>query len=265
MKVQGFLMRTTAAAYLNFIKYDRGLSENTLESYQRDLRDFCEYIETLSVTKPSEISSTDLMRYLSALELNGKSNATISRIAASLRSFFGYMYYEKIIDQNPALRLQSPKVEKKIPDTLTMSEVQSLLSLPDLLTPSGLRDKAMLELLYTSGLRVSELIALNISHVNLTLSFIKSTGSANDRVVSLTSHSKDLLENYLENGRSKLLKTADHMEEALFLNYAGARLTRQGFWKLIRHYADAAQIDKTITPHTLRHSFAIHLIQNGTE
>lgn len=258
-------MRTTAAAYLDFIKYDRGLSENTLESYTRDLRDFCDYIETLAIHSPSEISSTDLMRYLSALELNGKSNATISRIAASLRSFFGYMYYEKIIEQNPALRLQSPKVEKKIPDTLTKGEVQRLLSLPDMLTPSGLRDKTMLELLYTSGLRVSELIALNVNHVNLSLSFIKSAGSANDRVVPLISVTKDLLENYLQNGRDKLLKKADDSEEALFLNYAGARLTRQGFWKLIRQYADAAQIDKTITPHTLRHSFNIHLIQNGAE
>lgn len=258
-------MRKTAAQYLEFIKIDKGLSANTLESYTRDILSFCDFLETQHIEQPKEISGTDLMRFLSALELGGKSNATISRMAASLRSFFGYMYYEKIIDQNPALKLQSPKVEKKAPDILTLEEVKRLLSLPDVNTPSGLRDKAMLELLYTSGLRVSELIALDTGHVNLNLSFIRSTGSANDRVISMAAIAKDAVEAYLIKGREKLLKSSCKEEDALFLNYAGARLTRQGFWKLIKHYADTAQIDKSITPHTLRHSFATHLIQSGAQ
>lgn len=256
-------MRKTTAQYLDFIKFDKGLSANTLESYTRDLRDFCDFLETQHIEQPKDISSTDLMRYLSALELGGKSNATISRMAASLRSLFGYMYYEKIIDQNPALKLQSPKVEKKAPDVLTIEEVELLLSLPDVTTASGLRDKAMLELLYGSGLRVSELIALDTAHVNLNLSFIRSTGSANDRVISMAAIARDSVEAYLLRGREQLLKSSCKEEAALFLNYAGARLTRQGFWKLIKHYADTAQINKSITPHTLRHSFATHLIQNG--
>lgn len=258
-------MREVAAKYLEFIKYEKRLSANTLESYNRDIRDFCDFLETQQISLPKEVSSTDLMRYLSTLEVSGKSNATISRVAASLRSFFGYMYYERMIDQNPALRLQSPKVEKKFPDILTMAEVDKLLSLPDLSTPSGIRDKAMLELLYASGLRVSELVALNISHVNLQLSFIKSTGSANDRVVPMVKLAKNAVEQYLENSRDRLLKNVSRGEEALFLNYAGTRLTRQGFWKLIKHYASEANIDKSITPHTLRQSFAAHMIQNGAD
>lgn len=258
-------MRQIAASYLQFIKNEKGLSPNTLESYSRDIRDFCDFLETLQITNPNEISQTDLMRYMSSLESRGKSNATISRIAASLRSFFGYMYYGKIIDQNPTLQLQSPKVEKKYPEILTPEEVDQLLSLPDTSTPSGQRDKAMLELLYASGLRVSELVALNVSHVNLQLSFIKSAGSANDRIIPMVKVAKEALETYLNAGRERLLKPSNKEEEALFLNYVGSRLTRQGFWKLIKHYADEAHIEKRITPHTLRHSFAAHLIQNGAD
>lgn len=258
-------MRQIAASYLDYIKIEKGLSPNTLESYNRDIRDFCDFLETLQITEPNEISHTDLMRYMSALESRGKSNATISRVAASLRSFFGYMYYGRLITTNPALNLQSPKVEKKFPEILTPEEVDKLLSLPDVSKPSGLRDKAMLELLYASGLRVSELVALNLTHVNLQLSFIKSAGSANDRVIPMVKVARDALEQYLETGREHLLKPANKQEEALFLNYAGSRLTRQGFWKLIKHYADEANIEKSITPHTLRHSFATHLIQNGAD
>ncbi len=258
-------MKNAITKYFEFIQFDKALSASTMESYNRDLRHFCDFLESQKITSPTEISSTDLMRYLSALEQNGKSNATISREAASLRSFFGYMYYEKIIDKNPALRLQSPKVVKKNPDLLTLLEINKLLELPNPLAPLGLRDKAMLELLYASGLSISELVALNVEHVNFEFAFIKSSGSANDRIIPMNKTTQTTLANFLYNGRAHLLNLSNSSEQAFFLNYSGARLTRQGFWKLIKHYFDQLETGKSITAHTLKHSFATHLIQYGSD
>lgn len=249
--------------YLNYIRYQKKLSDNTLESYSRDMRCFCEFAESNGLKQASEVSLTDLLRFVRELEAQNKSNATISRVIASVRSFFGYMYDERAIDNNPARQLQSPKFDRKLPEIMTIEEVERLLKTPDVSTPTGMRDRAMLELLYASGLRVTELISLKLDSVNLNLSFVKTSGSQNDRIIPMTAFATQAVKEYLEEARHYLLKNENEM--ALFLNVSGAQLTRQGFWKLIKHYAKEAQIEKSITPQTLRHSFASHLIQNGAD
>lgn len=258
-------MQNQVNLYLDYIKYQKKLSENTFESYARDLRDFCEFANLNGLKTPGEVSVTDLLRYVRELEAQKKSNATISRIIASIRSFFGYMYDERIIDKNPTRQLQSPKVDRKLPEILTVEEVDRLLSMPDLLTPIGLRDQAMLELLYATGLKVSELISLRSEHVNLSLSYVKTSGSQNDRIVPITSSAAKAVAEYINNGRTHFLGKKYKEEEILFLNATGNPLTRQGFWKIIKAYGNSAEIEKCITPQMLRHSFASHLIQNGAD
>ncbi len=256
-------MQNQVNLYLNYIRYQKKLSDNTLESYSRDMRCFCEFAESNGLKQASEVSLTDLLRFVRELEAQNKSNATISRVIASVRSFFGYMYDERAIDNNPARQLQSPKFDRKLPEIMTIEEVERLLKTPDVSTPTGMRDRAMLELLYASGLRVTELISLKLDSVNLNLSFVKTSGSQNDRIIPMTAFATQAVKEYLEEARHYLLKNENEM--ALFLNVSGAQLTRQGFWKLIKHYAKEAQIEKSITPQTLRHSFASHLIQNGAD
>lgn len=258
-------MKSAVEKYLQFIEFDKGLSKNTLESYGRDLRDFIIFLESRNIVQLNAVLPTDLTRYLTTLEDLSKSKSTISRVAASLRSFFGYMYNEKAIEKNPTLRLVSPKVDKKLPEVLTFEEIDCLLSQPDPTSAVGKRDKAMLELLYATGIRVSELTSLNVDDFNLQLGYLKCSGSSNDRIIPIGSEAKNALENYIQHGRLKLLKTNQENETALFVNYSGSRLTRQGFWKIIKRYSEEAGIEKTITPHTLRHSFAAHLIQNGAD
>lgn len=258
-------MQNQVNLYLNYIKYQKKLSDNTLESYTRDIRYFCDFAQLNGLNTLSDVSLTDLLRFVRELEAQKKSNATISRIIASLRSFFGYMYDERIIDSNPTRQLQSPKIDRKLPEVMTVEEVDKLLKMPNLCTPIGLRDQAMLELLYASGLRVTELISLKLDSVNLNLSYVKTSGSQNDRIIPITGAATQAIASYLEQGRHHLLAKNSEGEEALFLNVSGGQLTRQGFWKLIKAYAKAAQIEKCITPHTLRHSFASHLVQNGAD
>lgn len=256
-------MQNQVNLYLNYIKYQKKLSDNTLESYSRDMSYFCKFAESNGLNQASEVSLTDLLRFVRELEAQNKSNATISRVIASIRSFFGYMYDERAIDSNPAKQLQSPKFDRKLPEIMTVEEVERLLKTPDVSTPTGMRDRAMLELLYASGLRVTELISLKIDSVNLSLSFVKTSGSQNDRIIPLTAFATQAVKTYLEEARHCLLKNENEM--ALFLNVSGSQLTRQGFWKLIKHYAKEAQIEKSITPQIMRHSFASHLIQNGAD
>lgn len=258
-------MQNQVNLYLDYIKYQKKLSENTFESYARDLRSFCEFAHLNGLNSPAEVSLTDLLRFVRELESEKKSNATISRIVASIRSFFGYMYDERMIEKNPTRQLQSPKVDRKVPEIMTIEEVDRLLNTPDLSTPAGLRDQGMLELLYASGLKVTELISLKVDSVNLNLSYVKTNGSQNDRIVPITPPSARAIAEYLDKGRAHFLGKRQGECDVLFLNALGNPLTRQGFWKIIKAYGKTAQIEKCITPQMLRHSFASHLIQNGAD
>lgn len=190
--------------------------------------------------------------------------STISRNLAAIKSFYQYMVRERYLEKDPAAAMESPKLEKKLPRILTIGEVEQLLKQPDGLLPTGLRDKAMLELLYATGIRVSELISLHISDVNLELGYIKCYGKgAKERIVPLGSIAARCVQEYLSKGRGKMVRSYE--EPALFVNHHGNQLTRQGFWKIIKKYALEANIQKEITPHTLRHSFATHLLENGAD
>lgn len=249
--------------FINYLSVERGLATNTLESYGRDLRQYYQYLGEDQVDLDA-VSRTTIINYLMYLQKQGKATATIARRLAALKAFYQFLVREKRIKTDPTANLESPKLEKRLPRVLTVSEVERLLAQPDSSQPAGLRDRAMLELLYATGIRVSELVSLNIEDVNLETGYIRCTGKGSkERIVPLGSLAIQWVQEYLQSGRPKLVKDRD--EKALFVNHHGNRLTRQGFWKIVKKYAEDARIDKEITPHTLRHSFATHLLENGAD
>jgi integrase/recombinase XerD len=250
--------------FINYLAVERGLAQNTLESYGRDLRQFQTYLVSSQIDIVKDSNRSTILAYLNSLQTKGRAVSTISRNLAAIKSFYQYLVRERYLEKDPAANLESPKLEKKLPKILTIVEVEELLKQPNTYTPTGLRDKAMLELLYATGIRVSELISLNISDVNLDMGYIKCYGKgAKERIVPLGSIAAKCVQEYINKGRSKLVRTYE--EPALFVNHHGNRLTRQGFWKIIKRYAREANITKEITPHTLRHSFATHLLENGAD
>jgi integrase/recombinase XerD len=249
--------------FLNDLSGDRGLSNNTIESYGRDVRQFISYLDKNKISIYS-VTKTNIIAYLIYLQKNGKATSSISRSLASLRSFFQYLVRNNYVEKDPTLNLESPKVEKKLPEILTIDEVELLLNQPNCDEPKGSRDRCMLELLYATGIRVSELVALNIDDINIELGFIMCRGKGmKDRVIPIGRMAQEALSNYIYKYRLILIK--DENEKALFVNLHGKRLTRQGFWKIVKYYTNMAKIDKDITPHTLRHCFAAHLIENGAD
>lgn len=257
-------MNELITQFIHYLTVERGLAKNTLESYQRDLHAYCAYLERESFTNLNETNRMQIMGYLLHLQEQGRATATLSRNLASIRAFYQFLLREKFIDKDPSVNLESPKIEKKLPQVLSVAEVETLLNGPDTRLPSGLRDKAMLELLYATGIRVSELVSLNLSDVNLNMGFIKCFGKGSkERIIPLGRLAIADVSRYLERGRPMLKKRGQ--EEALFLNHHGRRLSRQGFWKIIKKYAQLANSHKEITPHTLRHSFATHLLENGAD
>ncbi|MEW6523164.1 MAG: site-specific tyrosine recombinase XerD [Bacillota bacterium] len=257
-------MSNLIAEFIDYLSTERGLALNTLESYGRDLRQYSQFLEQDGGGTLSDASRTTVVAYLMHLQKQGKATATIARRLAALRAFYQYLVREKYVDKDPTANLESPKMEKRLPKVLTIKEVEQLLRQPDTVTPPGLRDRAMLELLYATGIRVSELISLNLGDVNLDLGYIRCAGKgAKERVVPVGSIAVKSLRDYLGHARGRLVTTAD--ERALFVNHHGRRLTRQGFWKIVKKYARDAKINKEITPHTLRHSFATHLLENGAD
>jgi len=247
--------------YLEYIKREKSLTDNTLESYGRDLMQFNKYLMDNQVMSINQVNKTTIITYMMYLQKDGKSPATIARSLASIRSYFQYLLNMGYIDEDPTYNLRSPKLERKLPDILTKEEIDLLLSQPTEDNFKGVRDKAMLVLLYQTGIRVTELIALNVDNLNMELGYIFINAYDKDNVLlPIDNLAITCLKNYMENYRHKLVK--DNEEKALFLNYNGSRLTRQGFWKIIRQYSSKANIDKKITPMTLRHSFAVHL-ENG--
>jgi integrase/recombinase XerD len=257
-------MDRTLRDFIYYLSVEKGLAKNTLESYSRDLRAFSNFLVKRDVRAFQDTVRSDITGYLNSLHLQGKATATLTRNLASIRSLFHYLFQEKRIVEDPTLELQSPKLEKKLPRVLTLQEVDLLLEQPDSLQVTGVRDKAMLEVIYATGVRVSELMSLNSEDVNLDAGFLRCTGKGSkERIIPLGSMAVRNVEQYLAQSRPKLVR--HNGESAMFVNQHGKRLTRQGFWKILKKYSRQAGIRKEITPHTLRHSFATHLLENGAD
>lgn len=238
-------------------------SANTVMSYQRDLVKFNKFAKSQGVTDILKITQTNLNSYMLYMEKEQFATSTISRNIAALKAFYGYLYREGQINENPTMQLKASKIEKKIPEILTTREVDLLLSQPAVDTNKGLRDKAMLELLYATGIRVSELISLKLSDVNLNGCYIHCQDFNKERIVPFGNVARNALKVYIRNARPGMV--ANNEEDALFTNCNGIPMSRQGFWKLLKKYAKNAGIQADITPHTLRHSFAAHLVANGAD
>lgn len=247
-------------AYLREVKR---ASDNTVASYLRDLRQFDRYVSENLRTGLEAITPEQATVYFAWLTNNGKSSATVTRCLASLKGFYGFLLTSGYVESNPVKSVHLAKVEKKLPQILTGREVELLLQQPQCTDPKGYRDKAMLELLYATGIRVSELISLNVEDVNLLAGFIHCAGGGKSRMIPLYPAAVRAIQSYIVQIRPSMI--ADPQEEALFVNLSGERMSRQGFWKIIKHYQQTAGIQKDITPHTLRHSFAAHLLENGAD
>lgn len=248
--------------FLDFLENDKKLSSNTLQSYKRDILQYQEYIEQNNLNY-LKMSNDDINEYFNHLKDLNKKTSTISRNLATIRAFYQFLLRTKKIKKDPTIGVQSPKVEKKAPSILTAKEVELLLEQPKDVDLKGIRDKAMLEFAYATGMRVTEIISLNISDVNIKESYVTCNAGFKKRTIPLGSISMKALEDYIKKARPILIK--DENTEALFVNVNGKRLTRQGFWKIVKFYKEQAHISKDITPHVLRHSFATHLLQNGAE
>lgn len=257
------LMKDLVQSYIDFLERDKKLSFNTLLSYKRDIEQFITYLDDIGFCGISNSSKTTIIKYLLHLQKKGRATSTISRNLASIRSFYQYITKKNMISFDPTIELESPKVEKKLPQILSTQEVDLLLEQPKCIDLKGYRDKAMLELLYATGIRVSELIFLNMPDLNLDMGFIKCVKGGRERSIPIGSMSTNALVEYLNKSRCFLIKNAE--EKAIFVNVNGKRLTRQGFWKIIKQYKNQAKILKDITPHTLRHSIAAHMLENGAD
>ncbi len=248
--------------FFNFLENEKKLSSNTLQSYKRDIKQFKEYLELKRINY-NKVTEKIVNEYIKHLEEEGKKASTISRCIASIRSFYQYELRNKKIKKDPTANIQSPKIEKKAPSTLTFKEVTLLLEQPKNVDLKGIRDKAMLEFAYATGMRVTEIISLDIEDVNLEEGYVTCRTGKKQRNIPLGKLSLKALKDYINNARNILIK--DESVKALFVNVNGRRLTRQGFWKIIKYYKEQAHINKDITPHILRHSFATHLLQNGAD
>ncbi len=248
--------------FLEFLQSDKKLSENTLQSYKRDIIQFEEYLSNNRINY-AKIDQEGISNYLKYLQEIGKKTSTISRSLASIRSFYQFLIRTRKIKRDPTEDIQSPKVEKRIPSVLTAQEVELLLNQPKDVDLKGTRDKAMLEFAYATGMRVTEIISLNIDNVNLETGYVTCVTGSKTRNIPLGTMSLSALKEYIEQARGLLIK--NDKEKALFVNINGKRLTRQGFWKIVKYYKEQAHITKDITPHVLRHSFATHLLQNGAD
>ncbi len=249
--------------FVSYLEKEKNASNSTVMSYQRDLKKLFTYLEKRGVERVQDITATNLNAYILQMEREGFSTASVSRSIASTRAFCHYLYKKKIISDDPSETLRPPHVEKKAPEILTVEEVAQLLDQPDGSGAKGIRDKAMLELLYATGMRVSELISLKTEDVNIQMSYVTCRDGSRERVIPFGTEASKALKRYLEEGRGSLLK--DQESEYFFTNCSGKGMSRQGFWKLLKQYAGSAGITKDITPHTLRHSFGAHLVQNGAD
>ena len=249
--------------YEDYLKNIKKASDNTLSSYLRDIRQMGEYLSSHSDDSFDSVTAEELEEYTDWMKAKGKSVPTIARSIASIKNFYKYLLSQGLVEENPAVGLVPEKAEQKLPQILTGKEVELLLEQPECTDLKGYRDRAMLELLYATGIRVSELIALDISDVNFSAGIIRCRGHEKERAIPLYPAAIRALKEYVEFIRPKMIASAD--EPSLFVNVSGERMSRQGFWKIIKTYQTKAKIEKTITPHTLRHSFAAHLLENGAD
>lgn len=237
-------------------------SNNTIVSYERDIMKFSNYFEEKG-KKIFDLTRDDMLEYIDYLKLEGKSNPTISRSIASIKRLYKYLLSKNLVEENIVENIESPKVDRKDLMILTQDEIEKLLEQPDLSELKGQRDKAMLEVLYSTGIRVTELISLKLEDVNLTNGYIKVKKKNSERHIPLGNLSLKCLKEYINKVRPLLIRTEE--EKTLFINTNGQKMTRQGYWKILKQYKDQAKIDKDITPHSIRHSFAVHMLQNGAE
>lgn len=250
-------------AYENYLAKVKQASANTISSYMRDIRQFAEWLQQNEELDVVDAAQVNISRYLAHLEEEGRSGATVSRCLASLKNFYSYVVSSGFLEKTPVTDIRVDRGEKKLPQILTGREIELLLAQPVCVDAKGFRDKAMLEVMYATGIRVTELIDLDIDEVNLELGIIKCTGAKKTRSIPLYPAALRALTVYINDVRSGMLAYPE--EKALFVNVNGMRMSRQGFWKILKHYQETAHIEKELTPHTLRHSFAVHLLENGAD
>ncbi|MCB7513351.1 MAG: site-specific tyrosine recombinase XerD [Clostridiales bacterium] len=249
--------------YRTYLNEERHASANTLSSYLRDVRQFEQYLHMTEAGDLSQVQQEQIQAYVNWMTARGKSASTVTRSLAALKSFYHYLMEEGVVVRTPVQNVSAAKAERHLPQILTSQEVELFLEQPQCTDMKGYRDHAMLELLYATGIRVSELIALNSSDLNLSAGFIRCVGKKKERMIPLYPAAVKALREYVEVIRPNMIASPE--EEALFVNMNGERMSRQGFWKIIKYYQEKAHIEKDITPHTLRHSFAAHLLENGAD
>jgi integrase/recombinase XerD len=250
--------------FLNFLLVEKGLSSNTLEAYSRDLIGYYRYLESKGLTELSQAQTDHLYTYLAELRTRNLSGRTQARILSAIKSFYRFLQEEELRKDNPALPLHGPKPTRRLPKTLSEMEIETLLHQPKTESARGLRDAAMLEVLYATGLRVSELISLTLDQLELEAQFIRTVGKGSkERLVPIGRAASRCLNRYLQKGRNLLV--GDRRSLWVFVNNRGRKLSRQGFWKILRHYSQQAGIQKKVSPHTLRHTFATHLLEGGAD
>jgi integrase/recombinase XerD len=263
--------------FMQFLLVEKRVAQNTLLSYERDLKTYLHYLKNVeAVAAFSQVQRPHILHFLSFLKEQGKSTKTLARHVASIRAFHQFLLREQAASQDPSVLIETPKLERSIPKVLSFKEVEKLLDYPTGQGHFGLRDKAMLELLYATGIRVSELIQIDVEHVNITMGFVTVSGNSNkERIIPIGKTAAGALKNYIDKGRTNFISKhgnssvnflqENHSDRALFLNHQGKRLTRQGFWKILKKLAQEAGIESELTPNTLRHSFATHLLENGAD
>ena len=256
-------MRGEVDRFEQYLREVKQASENTVQSYRRDLMQMITYLEEKEIREAAKVTKTSLHGYILHMEEQGKAATTISRMMAAMKAFFNYECMQACIRRNPAESLHAPKVEKKAPVVLSVDQVSALLAQPSGQTPKEIRDKAMLALLYATGIRVSELVGIQMEDINMNIGFLVCRDGERERTIPFGRSAKAALEEYLEHARNELLRGKG--SDYFFVNCTGGAMSRQGFWKIIKYYGEKAGIEEDITPHTLRHSFAAHLIARGAD
>lgn len=259
------MMKEQIEEYLHYLTIERGLSSNTKQSYARDLMQYYHFLVERNITQWQNVDRYLVLDFLETMQKAGKSTATVTRMISSLRRFHQFLRQERVTDHDPMQHIDTPKKQQKLPDTLSLEEVERLIQTPDTKTILGIRDRALLEVMYATGLRVSEVINLRLSDVHLNMALLQTIGKGEkERIVPLGDLAIDWIERYLDEARPLLV--GKHPDEtALFVNHHGKMLSRQGVWKNLKQIVREAGIFKTVTPHTLRHSFATHLLENGAD